>query len=94
MQKARNQKCASYISGLMQTSRSWSIRIDQLIKSFGYDLCPDEPCVYKRRSGHLDDIPFIGNNDGKIVSNRSMVSHPVNMKDLGKGSHIFEIKLM
>ena len=31
--------------------RSWTIRIDQLIKSFGYDLCPDKPCVYRRRSG-------------------------------------------
>ena len=36
---------------LKQVSRSWTIRIDQLIKSFGCDLCPDKPCVYRRRSG-------------------------------------------
>ena len=33
---------------------------------------------------HLDDIPLIENNDGKIVSNGSMVSHPVRYEGLRK----------
>ena len=30
-------------------SRSWNIRFDQEIKSFGFEQNLDEPCVYKRR---------------------------------------------
>ena len=52
-----------------------------------------KPCVYKRCSRtsgggllvlHLEDIPFIGNNDGKIVSNGSMVSHSDRYEGLKK----------
>ena len=73
-----------------------------MIKSFGYDLCPDKPCVYKRRSRtrgggllvlHLEDIPLIENNDGKIVSNGS-IAIQIDMKDLRKASHILEIEHM
>ncbi|KAI3457783.1 hypothetical protein Pfo_014446, partial [Paulownia fortunei] len=34
------------IYGLKQASRSWNIRFDQAIKSYGFDQNPDEPCVY------------------------------------------------
>ena len=33
---------------LKQASRSWNIRFDQAIKSFGFEQYLDEPCVYKR----------------------------------------------
>ena len=33
---------------------------------------------------HVDDIPLIGNNDGKIVSNESMVSHLIRYEGLRK----------
>ena len=36
------------IYGLKQASRSWNIRFDQVIKSFGFEQNLDEPCVYKR----------------------------------------------
>ena len=36
------------IYGLKQASRSWNIRFDQAITSFGFEKSPDEPCVYKR----------------------------------------------
>ena len=35
------------IYGLKQASRSWNIRFDEAIKSYGFDQNPDEPCVYK-----------------------------------------------
>ena len=57
----------------MDLYRHQGLGVSGLIKSLGYDLCPDKPCVYKRRSRtsggglivlHLEDIPFIKNNDG------------------------------
>ena len=35
------------IYGLKQASRSWNIRFDQTIKSFGFEQNLDEACVYK-----------------------------------------------
>ena len=39
------QRC---IYGLKQASRSWNIRFDTTIKSYGFEQNVDEPCVYKR----------------------------------------------
>jgi hypothetical protein len=62
------------ICGLKQASRSWNIRFDQVIKSFGFDQCLDKSCVYKKRNGnvvvfvllYVDDILFIGNDVGVL----------------------------
>ena len=55
---AKNQehmvcKLERSIYGLKQASRSWNIRFDQAIKSFGLEQNFDEPCVYKR---HQDKV--------------------------------------
>ena len=47
---AKNQehmvcKLKRSIYGLKQASRSWNIRFDQAIKSFGFEQNFDEPCV-------------------------------------------------
>ena len=39
------------IYGLKQASRSWNIRFDQVIKLYGFEKSPDEPCVYKKIQG-------------------------------------------
>ena len=36
------------IYGLKQASRLWNIRFGQAIKSYGYDQCVEESCVYKK----------------------------------------------
>ena len=68
-------KLKKSIYGLKQASRSWNIRFDQAIKSFGFDQCPDESCVYKKRNGnvvvfvllYVDDILCI-RNDVQVLS--------------------------
>ena len=63
------------IYGLKQASRSWNIRFDQAITSFGFEKSPDEPCVYKRIQAqkivflvlYVDDILLIG-NDKQVLS--------------------------
>ena len=39
------------IYGLVQASRSWNIRFDEMIKVFGFTQTYGEACVYKKVSG-------------------------------------------
>ena len=63
-------KLSRSINGLKQSSKSWNIRFDEGIKSYGFDQNLDEPCVYKqiRENSmvflilYVDDILLIGND--------------------------------
>ena len=39
------------IYGLVQASRSWNIRFDEMIKTFGFMQTYGEACIYKKVSG-------------------------------------------
>ena len=54
-QEHRVCKLQRSIYGLKQASRSWNIRFDQAVKSFGFKQTIDKPCVYSKI------------NDGKVV---------------------------
>ena len=64
------------IYGLKQASRSWNIRCDEAIKSFGFIKNEDEPCVYKKVSDsaitflvlYVDDILLMGNDTGMLTT--------------------------
>ena len=103
---AKNQermvcKLKRSIYGLKQASRSWNIRFDQAIKSFGFEQNLDEPCVYKRHQDkvimflvlYVDDILLIGNDVGVMLSVKIWLSSQFDVKDLGKANHILGIKL-
>ena len=87
--------------GLKQASRSWNIRFDQAIKSFGFEQNLDEPCVYKRHRDkvvmflvlYVDDILLIGNNVGVMSSIKVWLLSQFDMKDLGEANFILGIKL-
>ena len=89
------------IYGLKQTSRSWNIRFDQAIKSFGFEQNLDESCVYKRNQDkvvmflvvYVDDILLIGNDVGVMSSVKVWLSSQFDMKDLGEANFILGIKL-
>ena len=57
------------IYGLVQASRSWNLRFDEVIKAFGFVQVYNEACIYKKVSGssiaflilYVDDILLIGN---------------------------------
>ena len=92
---------AKVIYGLKQASRSWKIRFDQAIKSFGFEQNLDEPCVYKRYQDkvvmfivlYVDDILLIGNDVGVMWSAKIWLSSQFDMKDLGEANYILGIKL-
>ena len=58
------------IYGLVQASRSWNIRFDELIKAYSFIQTCGEACIYKKVSGssvaflilYVDDILLIRND--------------------------------
>ena len=70
--KGANKVCKLQrsIYGLVQASRSWNIRFDELIKAYGFIQTFGKACIYKKVSGssiafpilYVDDILLIGNN--------------------------------
>ena len=93
---AKNQKhmvckLKRSVYGLKQASRSWNIRFDQAIKSFGFEQNLDEPCVYKRHQDkvimflvlYVNDILLIGNDVGVMSLVKVWLSSQFDMKDLG-----------
>ena len=90
------------IYGLKQASRSWNIRFDQAVRSFGFLKSPDEPCVYKRIQGavvvflvlYVDDILLIGNNVEVLSDVKGWLNNQLEMKDLGEANYILGIKIL
>ena len=70
--KGANKVCKLQrsIYGLVQASRSWNIRFDEVIKAYGFIQTFGEACIYKKVSGssvaflvlYVDDILLIGND--------------------------------
>ena len=93
-------KLQKSIYGLKHASRSWNLKFDQLVKSFGFLQSPDESCVYKKCSGNMvvflvlyvDDILLIENDVGILSSVKVWLLAQFDMKDLGEASHILGIK--
>ena len=56
--KGANKVCKLQrsIYGLVQASRSWNIRFDELIKAYSFIQTCDEACIYKKWVGALQ--PF------------------------------------
>ena len=89
------------IYGLKQTSRSWNLRFDEVVKDFGFMKNEDEPCVYKKVSGsaivflvlYVDDILLIGNDIPTLQSVKSWLGKCFSMKDLGEATYILGIKI-
>ena len=100
---AKNQehmvcKLKRSIYGLKKASRSWNIRFDQAIKSYGFEQNLDE---YKRHRDkevmflvlYDDDILLIGNDVGVMLLVKIWLSSQFDMKDLGETNFILGIKL-
>ena len=70
--KGANKMCKlqQSIYGLVQASRSWNIRFDEVIKAYGFIQTYGEDYIYKKVSGssvaflilYVDDILLIGND--------------------------------
>ena len=89
------------IYGLVQASQSWNIRVDEVIKAFGFIQTYGEACIYKKVSGssiaflilYVDDILLIRNNIEFLDSVKGYLNKSFSMKDLGEAAFILGIKI-
>ena len=89
------------IYGLKQTSRSWNIRFDKVIRTYGFIKNREEPCIYKWINNsvviflilYVDDILLIGNDIPALQGVKVWLSNQFSMKDLGEASFILGMKI-
>ena len=94
-------KLQQSIYGLVQASRSWNIRFDEMIKAFGFMQTYGEACVYKKVSGssvaflilYVDGILLMGNNIELLDNIKAYLNKSFSMKDLGEAAYILGIKI-
>ena len=87
--------------GLKQTSQSWNTHFNDAIKSFDFIKNEKKSCIYIKVSEstvtffilYVDDIFVIRNDIPILTSIKRWLSKKVSMKDLGKASYIFRIKV-
>ena len=86
----------------LQASRSWNLRFNETIKTYGFEQNVDEPCVYKYIKEkkvvflvlYVADILLSG-NDVKTLSNvKKWLAEQFQMKDLGEASYILWIQII
>src|SRR3954469_8732812 len=89
------------IYGLLQASRTWNKRLDEVIKAFGFVQVYGEACIYKKESGssvaflvlYVDDILLIGNSIELLESIKGYLNKSFSMNDLGEAAYILGIKI-
>src|SRR4051812_28929760 len=89
------------IYGLVQASRSWNIRFNEVIKAFGFEQVYGEPCISKKVSGstiaflvlYVDDILLMGCDIELLESIKAYLNKCFSMKDLGEAAYILGIKI-
>ncbi|KAM1050580.1 hypothetical protein ACFX13_033042 [Malus domestica] len=100
-EKTKVCKLQRSIYGLKQAFRSWNIRFDTEIKSFGFTQNEYDNCVYPKVVGdavvflvlYVDDILLFGNDTAVLSSVKVWLSKTFHMKDLGDASYVLGIKL-
>ena len=89
-------KLKKSIYGLKQASRSWNIRFDEVVKSFGFIKSEQDSCVYKKFSGssvsflllYVDDVLLVGNDVPMLQETKDSLERCFQMKDLGE-AHLY-----
>src|SRR3989337_3149604 len=89
------------IYGLVQASRSWNMRFDEVIKAYVFIRTYGEACIYKKVSAssiaflllYVDDILLIGNDIEFLESIKRYLNKSFSMKDLGAAAYILGIKI-
>ena len=74
-------KLQKSIYGLKKASRSWNIRFDEVVKSFGFIKSDHDSCLYKNFSGSKVNFLILYVDDILL------------MKDLGETTYILGIQI-
>ena len=94
-------KLQQSLYGLVQASRSWNIRFDEVIKAYDFIQTFEEACIYKKASGssmeflmlYVDHIWLIGNDIAFLDSIKGYLKKNFSVKDLGEAAYILGNKI-
>lgn len=87
--------------GLRQAPRAWHSKLDASLVSLGFDRCPMEHGVYKRKTGndlllvgvYVDDLIVTGSKDTDIEEFKAQMGKLFSMSDLGLLSYYLGIEV-
>ena len=88
------------IYGLKQTSRTWNIRFDTVIKSYGFNQNIDKLCVYKKNNKgkvaffllYMSDILLIRNDVGYLIGGKNWLATNFQKKGLEQVEYVLGIQ--
>nr|AAT77072.1 retrotransposon protein, putative, Ty1-copia sub-class [Oryza sativa Japonica Group] len=100
-QEGKVCKLLKSLYGLKQSPKQWHEKFDKTLTSAGFAVNKADKCVYYRHGGgegvllclYVDDILIFGTNLEVINEVKSFLSQNFDMKDLGVGDVILNIKL-
>ena len=101
-QEQKVYRLLKYLCGLKQTSRSWNIKFDETIKSYGFHESLDEACVYKLNRDksviffflYVDDILLMGDNVKLLTEIKNWLAIQFKMKDFGNTNYVLGIQIL
>jgi hypothetical protein len=87
------------IYGLKQVSRQWYLKVDEVVKKFGFVENQVDNCIYIKIKGsifiilvlYVEDILLARSDKNLLFENKRFLSSNFDMKDLGDASYVLDI---
>ncbi|KAI3498732.1 hypothetical protein L1887_09191 [Cichorium endivia] len=87
--------------GLRQAPRAWNVRLDKTLKQLGFQRCPQEHAVYKRKKPnsllivgvYVDDLIVTGTSEQEVEFFKKQMKQDFDMSDLGELSFYLGIEV-
>lgn len=94
-------KLAKALLSLRQAPRAWYAKLNKCLEQLGFEKCPYEHAVYKKRTRreiliitvYVDDLLVTGTNTALIEKFKAAMNEVFEMSDLGKLSHYLGIEV-
>ena len=87
--------------GLRQAPRAWNSKLDTTLTEFGFEKCPSESGLYRKRAAksvlivgvYVDDLIITGGSDRAIKEFKDQMKSKFSMSDLGLLSYYLGIEV-
>ena len=87
--------------GLKQGGRIWNVKIDEYLKSQGYNPSDADPCLYVKFKGekivilalYVDDTVIASNCETMLKSAKKMLNEKFDMTDLGEAKSVLGMSI-
>ncbi|XP_024314609.1 uncharacterized protein LOC112270752 [Brachypodium distachyon] len=89
------------LCGSRQAPQAWNAKLDKTLVALGFEKCPNEHAVYKRRKNdsnllvgvYVDDLLIIGQKSTEVEAFKAQMKDMFSMSDLGLLSYYLGIEV-